>query len=987
MKKTQCKDFLRNIKKQIVSFLSILIISAIGVTTFLGIDFTASSMRKNGSEIYNRCNFRDLELVSTRLFSAENLEQIRSVEGVAAVEGVRTTEATATADTKSQGINVVTLTEVVNRAELVSGAYPQNPNECAVEQTLAEEMGLELGQTLTLTGSDGGNPQFLSSGSFTICGIVNHPDHINKIVPDPLYAIVTWDAFDGEQLPDGWFMKAEVVIEKPENVNRFSKSYEKSVVRVAEKIGAIEHPAVDEQGEELLLFYMKPYQEAIRAESETLTPEAKAALDEASGSADALFAFVRGQLADGFDQLEEGKATIRDAIRDAYEDLLGESDDVSWATVRTAEVDNPDETARYLEITADFRLDVSYFRGMIHPDSLSENLLVAIYKVASGKDAPTAGDGYDIEAICRELAGSVPFADGVSQLIDGCDAWDAAHARYLGGLEQYNATLKSIGQPRWLSFDMSGNSGFVQLNLVSGNFSNLKMTFSMMFVLVAALVIFATVGKMVDEQRSLIGTTKALGFFNREIFLKYLGFGVSATLIGTLLGILLARFAIQPFLLGGGFSRFYAFPIAQSNFFATPATVAVLAGILLAVIAIWFACSKLVKEPAIRLMQPKSPGVKKGTGKVRGLTLYSRLILLNMRTDLKRVVVTIVSVAGCCALVVIGFTLRSAIVRSPEKQYGEIIRYEQVVQFDPGVDGAEEKIAAVLEEAGTESVELMKANMTFQIRGLQVAEILCGDIRKLETFRELKDPGTGEPLYPTNEGVLIQRRYAEVYDLGIGSTFEIYLGGTRPATVRVAGVFDNYIGRTMVMSSAYYETLFGDPCEPNLFLVRLNGADSEKLAESLRGIEGFMTVSDSDSDRSLIEDSVSVINIVVLLFIFIAAVMAGIVLLNLTNMYILQKKRELTIMRINGFRTGETIEYVLRETIVTTVLGILLGIGTGSGLGYLIVRTLEQPFIRFYRGVDFAAWAYAIAITLLFTTIVNVIALRKVKDLKLTDVA
>ena len=131
----------------------------------------------------------------------------------------------------------------------------------------------------------------------------------------------------------------------------------------------------------------------------------------------------------------------------------------------------------------------------------------------------------------------------------------------------------------------------------------------------------------------------------------------------------------------------------------------------------------------------------------------------------------------------------------------------------------------------------------------------------------------------------------------------------------------------------------------------------------------------------------SVINIVVILFILMAAVMAGVVLMNLTNIYILQKKRELTVMRINGFTTKEVIAYVTRETVFTTILGILLGLAAGSYVGYRIVRAMEQSFIQLERGVCFPAWGYAAAMTVLFTVIVNVIALRKVKNLKLTDVA
>ena len=137
----------------------------------------------------------------------------------------------------------------------------------------------------------------------------------------------------------------------------------------------------------------------------------------------------------------------------------------------------------------------------------------------------------------------------------------------------------------------------------------------------------------------------------------------------------------------------------------------------------------------------------------------------------------------------------------------------------------------------------------------------------------------------------------------------------------------------------------------------------------------------------MFDAATSVINAIVILFIFMAAVMAGVVLTNLTNIYIMQKKRELTIMRINGFTVKEVIGYCTRETVLTTLTGIVLGIALGAGIAYRIVRSMEQAFLRFDRSVSLKAWLFGALITALFAIIINVIVLRKVKNLKLTDLA
>ena len=207
------------------------------------------------------------------------------------------------------------------------------------------------------------------------------------------------------------------------------------------------------------------------------------------------------------------------------------------------------------------------------------------------------------------------------------------------------------------------------------------------------------------------------------------------------------------------------------------------------------------------------------------------------------------------------------------------------------------------------------------------------------------------------------------------------------AIVRVAGIYENFIGAPIVMTPDYYlEKLQANNTEENTIFLRLGGRDPAELEKRMRSeifaVEDLITVEEEQEDY---RSTTSVINAIVVLLIVMAAVMAAFVLLNLTNIYILQKKRELTIMRVNGFTVREVIGYVIRETIVTTVLGILLGLAEGSRIAYRIIRAMGQPVIQFDRNLNPLAWIWAVLITVFFTVIVNRIALRRVRDLKLTD--
>ena len=580
---------------------------------------------------------------------------------------------------------------------------------------------------------------------------------------------------------------------------------------------------------------------------------------------------------------------------------------------------------------------------------------------------------------------SKKLGDGEKEYADGLE-------RYLDGeavLQDAIDRLEAIGSCKWILTDGYGNASFLQLNASSENLRSMEMTFSLLFVLVGALVIYATISKMIDEQRPLVGTTKALGFYKREIYLKYLTFGVSATLLGAFLGLLLARFFVEGFILRG-YNLYYSINLKRPTIVLLPTLATFAAAILLAVAASYFACARLVRTPAVRLMQQAVPeGRKKtATGKKHVLPLYSRLILLNMRTDLKRVIVTIVSVAGCCSLVVIGFTLRSAVKGTVQRQFTDIVQYDALVLYDAYAnEAAGEQIGGILTDAGAETVPVQRSYITVNLAERQLQELYVGDPERIGELYRILDPKTGEPLSLEEDGMLVSLRFSETTGVKTGDTVEIALNGIETAHVRVTGVFNNYMNRIAIMSDACFRSAFGRDSARNGYLVRLNGADAEALQEEMKTVSGYEAYRVSDEFRSLFKAATSVMDAVVVLFIFMAAIMAGVVLMNLTNIYFMQKKREMTIMRVNGFTVKEVLGYVLREMIVTTVVGIVLGIALGAVLGYSIVRALEQPNLQLDRSVSLIAWLIGAAITVVFAVVVNVIVLRKVKDLKLTDVA
>ena len=820
--------------------MSVIVIALLGTSSYLSIGFAGGAIIRNGSEMYDSMSFRSVEVVSSMLISEDDVSLLGELDGVKCAEPVWQAGACVY---HGEGLKantyLISLTGRVNVPQLEEGRFPEAPNECAIEQSLAEEMQFRIGDVIDDISMTDDAGQYVLESEFLITGIVKHPDHVSRTFTQTGYIVVPKETFDLETL-QGASMKAEILLDG-ESGDRFSGAHGSEVASLVKKI------------EEL---------------APERTPLTDAAVKKAAhGRVDAMEADLRQQL----------------------ERAMSETPDDT-------------ETIGYLE-------------------------------------------------------------------------------RSISDLDGYREDIEGMAPSRWIVLGEESSTGYAQIKSCGETLRTLQTNFGLMFIAIGALTILATVGKMVGEQRSQVGTVKALGFFNREILGKYLLFGVSATVFGTIAGCFAGRFLLERIVLDN-YKDNFIFDLSAPLFDPVSALIVFAAGIVLSSGAVWIACRTLLRESANALMQPSVPNGVKGKGKDNSAGLYSRLILRNVRSDWKRVLVTVVSILGCCAMIGVGFTLKHAVKNCPEKQYPGIINYDAEVKYEPF---AEERFGEILDEAGAERVSLLSTSASVRTDGYGAVKLLVGDIDGLRPMFRLTDAKTGAELPATDEGVFIYQRLAETGCLEVGDEFDMMIGLTDTARVKVAGVFRNYLGMPVVMSRRYYENVFSVEYAPNAFLVRLNGADPEALISMFEEEYGLVSWTESDADRAVFEASMGSIDSVDSLLIAIAAIMAGVVQMCLTSTYVTQKKRELILMRINGFSYGELVGYLLRETVLTALTGIILGIAAGCGIGYYIVRSVELSYTQFDRGVYVPAWLYAAGITALFTVVINAIALRSVKKLKLTD--
>ncbi|MBR5658135.1 MAG: ABC transporter permease [Lachnospiraceae bacterium] len=841
MKYTRSLDAVRNIRRHKASYISIVLIAFLGVAAFLSMSYSSYALKKAASKAYREMEFRELEIVSPLMLTQEDLKMIRGTEGVVEAEPVYLSGGVALCGDAHKSVSVLSLTEKVNSAKTIRGAEPKESNECAVEQRLAQELDLKVGDEIYIVSSDGSSPTYLMQERFTVTGILLHPNHTNPTSPETPYILVAPDAFD--------------------------------------------HAALDDC---------------------IMAVEVKTAKD-------------RAEVEERLTQLGRERYMKRHAA------LLWKQEEAAEPVVRMAE---------------------------------TEGLLP--------KDTPF----YEAVEIVRKKAETGEIPETYRKLVE----------EYINTFDRLNLLEKES----WIINDETANIDYVSMKIDCENITKLELSFSLLFILIGAMVIYATIGKMIDEQREQIGGMKAFGMKGSEIFSKYLLFGVSSTAIGMLFGVLAARFVFEGFVLHS-YSRYYTYDIKHPVIAWIPTGIVFIIGITLAVLAAYIACRRLLRLAADRLIRPQVPQFrpKASAGRLTMFSLYGRLIFRNMRSDKKRIAVTVAAVAGCCALIVTGFTLKSSMSGSVARQYTQIVRFDEKIRYRTQEAG--QMIEGILRGNGLSYVAVHETYIRYQMGDATLGRLWCGNLSKVRDYLQMTDWKTGHELKTDEKGVYIQRRIAEIYDLQVGDELKLLTEDLQTGSVRIAGIFENYIGSNVMMDRETFVKQFANEPEPNVFLVRTGKSEVSGLSEQIGKVEGFESMEAADAERTMFESLTSVVNGVILLLVFLAALMAAVVLSNLAHMYMLQKEKELTIMRINGFTVSETVGYMVRDTIITTLAGIVIGCAAGSGMAYYIIRSLEQPFTRMIRSVSPMAWLIGAGITLVFTVLVHAVILRKIKYMKLSD--
>lgn len=631
----------------------------------------------------------------------------------------------------------------------------------------------------------------------------------------------------------------------------------------------------------------------------------------------------------------------------------------------------------------------------------------AASQISSGRSQIEAAKNTITEKETSLAQAEAELADGRAELESGRKEYETQKAdaeKELADaqikINDAKAEVDKIEDQEWYVNDRDVLAEYTSYGENADRMRAIGEVFPELFFLVAALISLTTMTRMVEEERTQIGTLKALGYGKGAIAGKYLMYAFLATMGGSIFGVLIGE-KLFPFVIIYSYQIMYThLPHIVTPYqwdYALMATGAALACTLLAT---FYACYKELAAQPAELMRPPSPKEGKRILLERVTLIWKHLnftwksSIRNLFRYKKRFFMTIAGIGGCMALMVVGFGIRDSIMCIGTIQYQEIQVYDgmiylsssvtedQIQQIKNAMDGMD-KMDRYIE------MEMTREPISLSVDGSTEDVYLCvpEDKDKIEDFMNFRSRTTGEVYHIQDDGIILTEKMANTLDVSSGDT--IYLGADgEEKEVTITDVCENYMQHYVYMSPELYQELYGEEPEYNSILFDLKDASAQELSqagEELLKYDGVMNVTYTNSIEDQLNTMLQSLDLVIVVLIVSAGLLAFVVLYNLNNINITERRRELATLKVLGFYDTEVSSYVYRENIMLTIFSIVVGIVLGALLHRFVITTVEVDAVMFGRVVKWQSYLYSALFTTAFSLFVNWVMYYKLKKIDMVE--
>ena len=1031
------KDVFREIKNSVGRFVSLFLIVFIGVAFYAGIRSCHPDMQVSADTFYDQTNLADIRVMSALGITEDDVRALSKVKGVEKVIGTYGYDFLCKLDDQQYVVHVMAQTDGINDIVLKSGKMPQKENECLIDDYYMRMRDYRIGSEIELfSGNDTDPLEVIAENKFVITGSFVSSAYLSMSMGN---SAIGSGRVEGLMIvkPEVFLLdvytEADILVDGAKDLQCYSDAYTDLIKEETDQIKEI-----------------APVQEKIRYDS--VISEANEKLDEAKKEYEdgkKKLDDAKKEYADGKQKLEDAKAQVNSGTAQI---------ESGWAQVNTGQAALDDAKKQYEEAKQEFLIQKAVAEAEIsfHLQELEyvKNYVEEHFPIDSEAIE-------EIKQFIYEMTGEYVGLDGLNEIINGLkaevdakiadgqrqldEAWaqitakeaelenaksqlyqaeaDVASAKkeiedgekklkdaekeIADGeaklkeaeeeLDEAEQQISKIERSEWYVLNRNYLTEYSSYKSDAERIGNIGKVFPVIFFIVAALVCLTTMTRMVDEERTTIGTLKALGYGKASIMRKYLLYAFLATALGSVGGALVGS-KVLPYVILHVYKLLYPnIEVLVYPYSLEHCLVAGGAALVCIMAATLFACTKSLMEVPASLMRPVSPKQARKLLLERIPSLWRKIrftwknALRNFVRYKKRLFMTLFGICGSTALLLVGFGLKDAINTILYAQYGDICLYDEVISIDQDATERNRKeLDDVLQSDLRFDSHLYIYQTSIDCESENSEEVLScfifvpEDPSKMDQNIILKDRKTKEQFSLNDTKVIITEKMANVLNVKEGDELTISVGQKDPKKVTIGKIAENYIYHYIYMTPVLYEKLYGSMPEYNaVTVVNREGTeiDPDELGneyltyDAVGGVASISTMKDKFADMLKSLDSITWVLIIC------AGALTFVVLYNLNNINISERRRELATLKVLGFYDIELSQYIYRENVLITIIGIALGILGGYFLNRFVVTTVEVDIVMFGRQIFAMSFVKSILIAIAFTVIVNLIVHFKLKKI------
>ena len=951
MKKALLRDSIKEIKNTYKRFISILVMAFLGVGFFAGLRAASPDMLDTIDKFYRDSQVFDIKILSTLGLTESDIDALKNIDGVKNVAGSYEVDGKIKLDKKEIITKLITVGDI-NKPILLDGNLPQNADECAVEESFLEANNKKIGDIIQVdvekTKNDNGDEiEYLKNNQLKIVGTIQSPLYVSrdrgtsKLGNGKInyYMYISKDNINANEIYTSVYITAKTTEQTA------STKYEDYIEQIKNNI------------------------EEIKSERE-------------QARRNQLVELANGKVADAENELNTQKQEAETKINDAEKELQEARKKIEDGEKEIATNKKNADTQ-----FTNAQKEIDYARTQLQgTNSILDQKEQELNLTKSKTYAQITAAQNKINESKKELE------DGEQELAKNKEEFNTKIADAEAKLQEAKDKINDIENPKWYILDRNSNEGYVGIIQATKSMENISKVFPIVFFAVAALISLTSMTRMVEEQRTQIGTLKALGYNQFQIMGKYILYASLASIIGGILGMCVG-FETLPRIIWMLYMMMYQM---TPNILISFNWKYGLLGLILICICIIgatiYSAIRELKETPSALMRPKAP--KAGNRVMleripfiwKHLNFSHKVTVRNIFRYKKRFLMTIIGIFGCTSLIVTGFGIKDSIKTIVPSQFEKVFSYNMQVSVKDDIsEETEQKLVDELRE-NSQVQKAIETDMTSvtAVNGdneEDVQVIIPKD--NFDGVVNLYDVKSKKTVELQENEICLTDKCAQLLGVKAGDTIKLK-DDNKEIDAKISNIVENYVSHYIYMSKATYENLFGEKYNTNVIFLKnvdLTEAEEDELITNLMSKEGVSSATRITSMMGMIDDTLKSLNYIVIILIVSAGLLAFVVLYNLANVNISERIRELATIKVLGFYDKEVYDYVTRETIILTIIGIVLGLFGGYLLNYYLIGTCEINTLRFCKIIEPISYVYAVIITVVFTMIVNIVtyfALKKI---------